>query len=81
MLLAAALQVAAGWPVTGQHTPVALAAIDEVTFHAPCLEDAHAIVTAGPAPQALDLDLRDRNGRLLVRLSGIRFAHRDEGPC
>ncbi|MER0243426.1 beta-ketoacyl synthase N-terminal-like domain-containing protein [Streptomyces sp. HSW2009] len=81
VLLAAALQVAAGWPVTGQHTPVALAAIDEVTFHAPCLEDAHAIVTAGAAPQALDLDLRDRNGRLLVRLSGIRFAHRDEGPC
>ncbi|MFT2016720.1 beta-ketoacyl synthase N-terminal-like domain-containing protein [Streptomyces sp. 796.1] len=81
VLLAAALQVAAGWPATGQHTPVALAAIDEVTFHAPCLEDAHAIVTAGAAPQALDLDLRDRNGRLLVRLSGIRFAHRDEGPC
>ncbi|MFE6775906.1 beta-ketoacyl synthase N-terminal-like domain-containing protein [Streptomyces sp. NPDC057702] len=80
VLLTAALQVAALWPDPARPAAVLPAAVDEVTFHGRCVAEAYAILTAA-APQALDLDLRDRNGRLLVRLSGIRFAHRDEGPC
>ncbi|MFF5718846.1 beta-ketoacyl synthase N-terminal-like domain-containing protein [Streptomyces buecherae] len=80
-LLTVALQVAALWPEPAWPAAVAPTAIDAVTFHGGHADEVYAILTASAAPQALDLDMRDRNGRLLVRLSGIRFAHRNEGPC
>ncbi|MGY0063719.1 SDR family NAD(P)-dependent oxidoreductase [Streptomyces sp. LZ34] len=81
VLLTAALQAAAAWPGRERFAAMTPVGIDEVTFHGRCEGDAYAILTAGSAAQALDLDLRDRDGRLLVRLSGIRFAHRKEGAC
>ena len=81
VLLTAALQAAVGWSEPGWSAAVLPTGVDEVTFHARCVDEAYAILTAGTAPRALDLDLRDRGGRLLVRLSGIRFAQGDEATC
>ncbi|MGP3972349.1 type I polyketide synthase, partial [Streptomyces sp. 6N223] len=62
-LLAAALRVAE----ERSGGPARLAGIDEVTFRDRCDGDAYAVVTGA------DIDLRDTKGRLLVRLSGVRF--------
>ncbi|MDT0269590.1 SDR family NAD(P)-dependent oxidoreductase [Streptomyces sp. DSM 44915] len=77
--LAAALQVAAVCGTPAGAGAVAPLSVDEVTFHGRGPAAAYAVITAGASPQALDLAMRDRDGRLLVRLSGIRFAHRNEG--
>jgi FkbH-like protein len=81
VLLAAAFLVAAVRDGSGAPAALEPSEVAEVTFHAPCGDGAYAIATEGAAPGTTDLDLCDRDGHLLIRLSGIRFARGDEGTC
>ncbi|MFI1227466.1 MULTISPECIES: SDR family NAD(P)-dependent oxidoreductase [unclassified Streptomyces] len=80
-LLTAALLVAAVRDGSGAPAALEPSEVAEVAFHAPCGDGGYAIVTEGAAPGTTDLDLCDRDGHLLIRLSGIRFARGDEGTC
>ncbi|WGP11703.1 SDR family NAD(P)-dependent oxidoreductase [Streptomyces sp. SH5] len=81
VLLTSALLVAAVRGGSGAPARLEPSQVAGVTFHAPCGESAYAVATEGAAPGTTDLDLCDRDGHLLIRLSGIRFARGDEGTC
>jgi acyl transferase domain-containing protein/acyl carrier protein len=70
VLVTAALAVAALWPDPARPA-AALASVDEALLLGRCDGDATAVITE--RADLLDLDLSAPDGRLLLRLSGVRF--------